>query len=79
MISATDFKTMCRILKVFPVVVSEETVDKVIEFCVKKNVQVKGSESQGRVTGATLFEFGDFIRSFKVSCFLNHFGGKKLA
>ena len=38
MISAADFKTMSRILKVFPVVVSEETVDKVIEFCVKKNV-----------------------------------------
>lgn len=28
-----EFKEMCRLLKVYPVVVTEETVDKVSSFC----------------------------------------------
>lgn len=31
-----EFKDMCKQLKVFPVVVSEETVDKVTLFCAAK-------------------------------------------
>lgn len=31
-----EFKEMCRQLKVFPVVVSEETIDKVTLFCAAK-------------------------------------------
>ena len=83
---------MCRQLKVFPVVVSEETVDKVTLFCAAKsnggmpptqpNMQKQKSEdptSNKDYQSADLavnsnaanvggnFEFGDFIRAFKVS------------
>ena len=34
--NTAEFKDMCRQLKVFPVVVSEETVDKVTLFCAAK-------------------------------------------
>ena len=34
--SQHEFKEMCRQLKIFPVVVSEETVDKVTLFCAAK-------------------------------------------
>ena len=34
--TVNEFKEMCRQLKVFPVVVSEETVDKVTLFCAAK-------------------------------------------
>ena len=83
--SVNEFKEMCRQLKVFPVVVSEETVDKVTLFCAAKR---NGVAAMGKVSSeetnamATLhdansqggnnvvqgsFEFGDFIRAFKVS------------
>ena len=53
---------MCRQLKVFPVVVSEETADKITVFCAKKS-------QAGDTEGQTCFEFMDFIRAFKVSDF----------
>ena len=80
-----EFKEMCRQLKVFPVVVSEETVDKVTLFCAAKRngVAAMGKASSDETNAmATLqdassqggnsvvqgsFEFGDFIRAFKVS------------
>ena len=34
--SHKDFKQMCHQMKVYPVVVSEEIVDKVIGFCANK-------------------------------------------
>ena len=34
--SQHEFKDMCRQLKIFPVVVSEETIDKVTLFCAAK-------------------------------------------
>ena len=60
--SAPEFKDMCRQLKVFPVVVSEETADKITVFCAKKS-------QAGDTEGQTCFEFMDFIRAFKVSDF----------
>ena len=53
---------------------SEETLDKVMEFCNMKKRSSKGAA--GSVTASsqsmpdsanTSFEFGDFIRAFKVS------------
>ena len=34
--TAQGFKEMCRQLKIFPVVVSQETAEKVTVFCAKK-------------------------------------------
>ena len=54
-------------------VVSEETLDKVMEFC---NMKKRNSKGAGSVTASSQsvadptnssFEFGDFIRAFKVS------------
>lgn len=73
--SSAEFKEMCRSLKVFPVVVSEETIDKVTVFCAnKQRKNPKGEESQtitydantNDATAQGSFEFGDFIRAFKV-------------
>lgn len=66
-------------LKVFPVVVSEETVDKVSIFCAAKR---KGSSQQPALKldsvdqgelplQEAFFDFGDFIRAFKVSLVLS--------
>lgn len=41
-----EFKEMCRQLKVFPVVVSEETVDKVTLFCAAKR---NGVAAMGKI------------------------------
>ena len=89
LMSVNEFKEMCRQLKVFPVVVSEETVDKVTLFCAAKR---NGVAAMGKAINeetnamATLhdsnlsggnnvvqgsFEFGDFIRAFKVSISIN--------
>ena len=55
-------------------VVSEETLEKVMEFCNMKKSNSKGgagsvtASSQSMADPAnTSFEFGDFIRAFKVS------------
>ena len=70
-------------MKVFPVVVSEETVDKVTLFCAAKRIGVSaakqgaedsiatqdGAATANASTSAQVqgsFEFGDFIRAFKV-------------
>ena len=45
--SVNEFKEMCRQLKVFPVVVSEETVDKVTLFCAAKR---NGVAAMGKVS-----------------------------
>jgi len=35
-LSTSGFKEMSKTLKIYPVVVTEETIDKVIVFCAKK-------------------------------------------
>ena len=85
---------MCRQLKIFPVVVSEETIDKVTLFCAAKrnggtvpgqpdlakqksadgtahtinsDYQTASDLNASGNSSAGSFEFGDFIRAFKVS------------
>ena len=43
-LNTTEFKEMCRQMKVFPVVVSEETVDKVTLFCAAKRIGVSAAK-----------------------------------
>jgi len=62
--TAPEFKEMCKQLKVFPVVVTEETADKVTVFCANKRTPNGDSSQQGKDNGC--FEFGDFIRAFKI-------------
>ena len=63
--SAQEFKEMCKQLKVFPVVVTEETADKVTVFCANKRNNPESNQREQATPGC--FEFGDFIRAFKVS------------
>ena len=56
---------MCKQLKVFPVVVTEETADKVTVFCANKRNNPESNQREQATPGC--FEFGDFIRAFKVS------------
>lgn len=56
---------MCKQLKVFPVVVTEETADKVTVFCANKRNNPEINQREQATPGC--FEFGDFIRAFKVS------------
>ena len=92
--SQNEFKDMCRQLKIFPVVVSEETIDKVTLFCAAKrnggtvpgqpdlakqksadgtahtinsDYQTASDLNASGNSSAGSFEFGDFIRAFKVS------------
>ena len=55
---------MRSVIIVKKAVVSEESLMKVVDFCCMKR-QKRGDEND---YGA-LFEFPDFIRAFKVSCF----------
>ena len=63
--SIPDFKTMCKALKIYPVVVNEEAIDKVTVFCAKKNNQ-PGEQTNNESSATKYFEFGDFIRAFKI-------------
>ena len=58
--SLEDFKSMCIVLKVFPAVVSEESVEKVLQFCAMQKSNTKAETSEPAL------EFGDFIRALKV-------------
>lgn len=53
--SSGEFKEMCRKLKVFPVVVSEETIDKVMQFCAvnQKNGDDGAAGESGKATLAS--------------------------
>ena len=70
-----DFKKLCQQLKVYPVVVTEESVEKVIKFCATKRSapgmptqsSEEGFESALAWQSEPLFDFGDFIKAFKVS------------
>lgn len=73
--TVSEFKEMCRQLKVFPIVVTEETADKITVFCAKKasNLDQDGQGSSNQAC----FEFMDFIRAFKVrnlsNCYENQY------
>ena len=77
--NTVEFKEMCRVLKIFPVVVAEEIVDKVTVFSAAKRSNTQqpsastpdespllaagGADQQDMQT----FEFNDFVRAFRVS------------
>lgn len=67
-ISAIDFFKLCKLLKVYPTVVSLENVKSVVlqnpEFWAEKGHSSKKDE---KTKNDNNFEFGDFVRAFKVS------------